>query len=608
MKRRKILSFAAATWATGTARSHPSPHRWQVDPLTPHDHATGAWIQRTSKLLWRASQRAPGDPHEWLLNAGPGAPWSAVYQPERLRVRLAWTDPAGSVVLSEGFWAEWTGFSGWVARHMPTIKGRWRLDAWLVVGDDTVSRLGQPVHFNVVAVDTLPRIAVDAHHPRYFADQHGQLFFPIGVNMAWATGNVLERYRIWLDHFSKAGGNLVRIWMSSWCFGIEWQDTGLGNFHNRQPQARQLDQVLSMAQARGVRVVLCLLNHGAFSLKADSEWAQNPYNRRHGGPIEHPEAFFTHEAAMACFENRIRYIAARWSHCPALHSWEWWNEVTWVPHEPEALLQWLQRMSHTLRRFDPYRRLQTSSWADTGPSNMWHQAGLDCAHQHDYTPNDLGARYQKTAETWQQRGYHRPIVPGELGALSKQPSPDPAEQALHRRQFHDGLWAPFMMGYASTALYWWWDHFLEAQQQWHWLRPFRNALDTWQSDGMPLRQLPPGHTVPPPAATEPQDEASMPAFGLECWVRAHPHGLMVWLRRPGLIGGEGELVPATTFVWPHNPHPQRMDTPRWRGHFLQTDRLTPEVIEGQPGTDGKLRIPVPAFQGSAVFWLQIPAP
>ncbi|MDP2416731.1 MAG: hypothetical protein U1D25_15310 [Hydrogenophaga sp.] len=539
-----------------------------------------------------------------MLNVSAESPCSAVYQPDQLRVRLAWTDPTGSVVLTEGFWAEWSNFSGWVARYIPTLKGQFRMDAWLVVGDETVSRLGQPVYFTVAEVDTLPQIGVDTHHPGYFTDQHGRFFFPIGVNLAWATGNVLQRYRVWLDNFAKAGGNLVRIWMSSWCFGIEWQDTGLGNYHNRQIQARQLDQVLSMAQARGVRVILCLLNHGAFSLKTDSEWAQNPYNRRNGGPIEHPQDFFTDEAAIACFENRVRYIAARWSHCPALHSWEWWNEVTWVPHAPGALLHWLQRMSHTMHRYDPYRRLQTSSWADAGPSHMWNQAGLDYAHQHDYTPNDLGARYQQTAEIWRQRGYHRPIVPGELGARSKQPTQDLAEQALHRRQFHDGLWAPFMLGYASTALYWWWDHFLEAQQQWHWLSPFQKALNTWQSSGMPLRQLPPGRTVPPPAAACPEDETAMPTLGLECWLRDNGKCLVTWLRRPGLIGGEGELIPATTFVWHSNRAAQPKHSHAWRGHFLQTDALTPVSIEGKTRTDGGLNIHLPAFRGSAVFWLQ----
>ena len=623
MQRRCFIQCAAALGAVPALASSPDAD-WLLPPLNAAQRRR--WLRHASSLAWQATPRQPGAWSEWLLPVPADlvdADGQQVYQPERLGVMLAWTMPDGEVMFTDAFWAEWGGFRGWVARLMPQSTGQWRMSAWLQVEGRAVARLGSPVRFTVDAVDTLPVLRVDARHPRYFADEAGHPFFGLGMNMAWAKGDVAGQYRTWFDSLAAAGGNLVRIWMSSWCFGIEWQDTGLGCYQARQAQARLLDEVLALAQARGIRVVLCLLNHGAFSLKADSEWQKNPYNSANGGPLAEPQAFFTSDSAIRCFENRIRYLAARWSHSPALHSWEWWNEVTWVPHQPEALLGWLRRVSQTMRRFDPYQRLQTSSWADTGPTDLWNQVGLDYVQQHDYTPHDLMERYRRSAQVWQRLHRPQPMLPGELGGSSRHPSGSPADMALHQRQFHDGLWVPFMLGYASTALYWWWDHFVAATNQWHWLRPLHQTIATLDAIGLPWRSLPaaqPGHPGlvpvadseqpgegPPQAATAGHATASPPGgwHGLECWVRADATCMLVWLRRPGLIGGQGDDIPPLTLSWqPGNPGPSQPAPAPWTGHVLQTDQTSPIPLTAHPDASGTWRIRLPAFSGSAVFWLQ----
>lgn len=599
MLRRQLLQAAALAAGLplhAASSAQIAPFAWQAPPLS--SAARRNWARAASSARWQASERAPGDPHEWLLAMPTSLPTPQVYQPDRLGVALRWIAPDGSVAYSEGFWAVWPGFQGWVARWTPQLPGHWQMEAMLMVDGQPHSRLGAPVHFGVQTVDTLSTIQMDAFRPGYFADRHGEPFFPVGVNLAWATGSVLERYRKWFDDLAQSGGNFARIWMSSWCFGIEWSNTGLANFHARQDHARRLDAVLSMAQARGIRVMLCLLNHGAFSLKADSEWADNPYNGANGGPLLQPQAFFTDEAAIACFQNRLRYVMARWSHSPAIHSWELWNEVTWVPHPAEALLTWLHRTTTALDKFDPYRRLRTCSWADSGPPATWARAGLDFAQQHDYTPNDLATHYQRTAQAWREMPQTLGVVPGELGARSRQPL-TAEDIALHTRQFHDGLWAPFMMGYASTALYWWWDHFLEAAQQWHWLRPFRKWVDTLRAHGIDLSQLPPAQrTAQHGAAQTPIDHPAV-----ECWVRTDCQTVVGWARQPGLTAGEGEEITHFSFLLP----PGDSATPPgtlWRGEFMPTHTSNTQVVHGAANAQGQVAIQLPAWRGSAVFWLQ----
>ena len=168
------------------------------------------------------------------------------------------------------------------------------------------------------------RCCVDARYPRYFADEHGHPFFGLGMNMAWAKGDVAGQYCTWFDSSAAAGGNLVRIWMSSWCFWHRVADTGLGCYQPAGP-GRAAGRGAGPGPARGIRGAVPAQPR-SLQPEGGLRVAENPYNSANGGPLAEPQAFSRPDSAIRCFENRIRYLAARWSHSPALHSWEWWNE------------------------------------------------------------------------------------------------------------------------------------------------------------------------------------------------------------------------------------------------------------------------------------------
>ena len=87
--------------------------------------------------------------------------------------------------------------------------------------------------------------------------------------------------------------------MSAWAFGIEWKDTGLGDYSGRMKQAWLLDQVFKLAEQRGVYIMLTLLNHGAFSTSVNPEWNDNPYNAANGGPLKEPRLFVRNAQARS---------------------------------------------------------------------------------------------------------------------------------------------------------------------------------------------------------------------------------------------------------------------------------------------------------------------
>lgn len=377
------------------------------------------------------------------------------------------------------------GAPGWRARFTPSTAGSWTATAVL-----TAPALeSTPVAFDV-AVDDAARgfVRIDADNPRYFAFDNGEPYVPIGANIAWATS--LEAtptdYERWFDRLSANGGNLARVWMASWSLGIEWQDTGLGNYRNRLLQAWLLDQVLNLAAARDVYIELCLLNHGAFSTSTNPEWDANPYNVANGGMLKEPASFVSDPQAIALFKRRLRYIAARWGYSPNLMAWEWWNEVSLTPISDEALKPWIQTMTAELQRLDPNDHLISSSYAGGSFTRIWREPELDFAQVHDYSGVDpvvyLGRELEKVQKNTSVNP--KPALAAEQGF-----SAYGADTTRNREDItlHNGVWAPPFLGYAGTAFTWWWDTYLDPGDHWGVYKPFADFIS-----GERLATLTPG--------------------------------------------------------------------------------------------------------------------
>ena len=442
-------TFVAGLLVVGlAAEAAPMTPRWDG----PHQRGSG-WLE------WRLTRTTEGG-----------------FDPALFDIGCDFTGPQGEILRVTAFWDG----QQWRLRLLPPTAGTWSA---------TPRGLAQqPFTFKVNTVVARQHIGIDPLDPRYFAFNDGSPFVPVGLNICWANGKTLTDYRRWFQRLADNGGNFARLWMASWSFGIEWTDTGLGHYGARMDRAADLDAVFELAEALGIKLMLCLVNHGAFSEKADAEWQANPYNRANGGPLTAPEDFVTDERAMALFERRVRYIAARWAHSPALHSWEWWNEVTWTPIKAAALRPWFTRMSRVLDAHDPYHRLRSSSWADRGDALAWALPELDYAQQHDYTTHDLIAHYGDAARAWAADGITaKPLFASELGLETtfdpKAPPPPFNYDAVH---LHNGLWAPLFQGYAATALYWWWDHLVDPLNMWPLYRGVAGYLAALHGAGLRL--------------------------------------------------------------------------------------------------------------------------
>jgi hypothetical protein len=307
-------------------------------------------------------------------------------------------------------------------------------------------------------------VRINRQNPHYLGFDDGSLYFPIGLNIGWATSvdDTVMDYRRWFDELSQNGGNFARVWMASWSLGIEWQETGLGDYTNRLKRAWLLDQVFQMANDRGVYIMLTLLNHGAFSQTVNPEWSENPYSTALGGPLQNPGDFATDSQAKDLFKRRLRYISARYASSPNLMAWEWWSEVNWTPIRENQLKAWITEMDDYLKTVDPYHHLTTNS-SSGKITHIWSMPELNIVQQHDYSDRDPIDTFGPIYSQLSRSGPEKPVILGEFGSSDDGEDASMDSDPVH---LHNGLWAAAFTGFAGTGMYWWWDIYIDPNNLW----------------------------------------------------------------------------------------------------------------------------------------------
>jgi hypothetical protein len=414
------------------------------------------------------------------------------YDPKEIELKVQFTAPSGKKADVGAFWYQGydpetrlpKGEPGWKVRFTPDETGAWSAVAYVLA--HAIRSI--PITFEVMPSSQPGFIRTNPGNPYYLAYDNGDFFFPIGVNMAWwgECCDPLQQYRKWLDQFSANGGNTIRVWMAAWSFGIEWKDTGLGNYDNRQYEAWLLDQLFIMAGEHHVKVILVLMNHGPFSLVANSEWDDNPYNSKLGGPISSPEQFISDRVAVVYYQQRLNYIINRWGYSTDLLAWEWWNEIDLTPITEKALIPWLKEMSSYLKQRDVNHHLTTNSFSVSNRSSVWKLPQLDIVQVHEYSEQfsvgdrDPTVRVGQGLLALKKILPAKPIILGEFGYSARDYGDDVEKTGI---QLHNGLWATTFSGYAGSGMYWWWDIYIAENNLWpHYkgLSDFMKGVDLTQ--------------------------------------------------------------------------------------------------------------------------------
>lgn len=405
---------------------------------------------------------------QWAVDAGQH--YKNPFDPREVAIDATFTGPSNDTIKVPGFWDG----SRFIVRFSPPVVGQWR--AKVTIKDSTGSRETSGGPFSVVP-SRMPGFVRRAANNRYCQFDDGKSFFMVGLNLCWAKGPAVPWFNKHFGILHNNGGNYARVWMCNSDLQLENKQLGLNiyDMHN----AKVLDDVLADAQKDGIYLMLTFMNHREFidhDMWGKADWPNLPYNAANGGPATQPIDFFTNPQAKQLFKDRLRYIVARYSAYRSVGFWEFFNEQEYTQFPvPNS---WNAEMAEYLRQVDPVKHMITTS--ANVPAEVWHEPQIDLTQTHIYgdgTASNLVAAIAKSERKFEN--YDKPHLIGEMGLDYHGPDSklDPEGKGT---ALHNSLWGALATGNAGTAIYWWWDNYIEPKNLWHVFKPigeFSRTID-----------------------------------------------------------------------------------------------------------------------------------
>ncbi|MEA5461096.1 PKD domain-containing protein [Arcicella sp. LKC2W] len=264
-------------------------------------------------------------------------------------------------------------------------------------------------------------IKLDPDNYQYYRHTSGQPYYPLGINVGW---NSIQNYSTIINNLANAEANLVRFWQVPFNRqALEWKNDGYnkGIGVYSQEAAAISDSLFSLSESKNIYLQLVLFQHGMFSENVNSNWNDNPYNAKLGGPLTKAEEFFYNETAKKSVKKLLRYTVARWGYSSQLFAWELFNEVQFTGIHPnqsaawkEGILSWHNEMGKYIKSIDPFKHIITTSAEDKQLLEMDKLEGLDVVQYHLYDTKLLDAQNTKD-EDFKQKLSRTAIINGEYG-------------------------------------------------------------------------------------------------------------------------------------------------------------------------------------------------
>ena len=503
---------------------------------------------------------------------------------ETNRVELLITRPDSSSCILSFFYdgIDGKGVEQWVARYAPAMAGphRFRVRINGVVTDDvrlTVEPNQRPRQGGLRIAD----------RPGIFTYASGEPFRGIGLNVCWA-----REYEYYFRKMRDAGMNVTRIWMCPWNLPLEWERTGLGRYD--LGSARKLDEILALAKAYGIYVILCMDFHGmapkGLGYFKEDRWLANPYNHANGGPCADRAEFFTNEEAKSWSKKKYRYIVSRFGHSAQVLAWEFFNEADLMAGKAIPVNRWHIEMAEYMKSIDIHHRMVSSSSTRQYVEKLvdaFRSPATDFIMFHDYNSPDIAPHFIDLFDACNEY-YQKPMVLGEFGVEYR--GADLTEKAdPHHIGLHNGIWSGWFSETPVIPLSWWWDNYIDPHNLWTEYASLSRFAQSMQADTgrLEFRTLDAGTLVTDPTRQVP------------CLVRAISSGerCALWLKnleyRWSSVGKSGDPKSLKPFLEKVPGLPPGRYAATW--YDPQTGRFTGIRSESESDPQGTLVLSVPSF-------------
>jgi len=412
------------------------------------------------------------------------------YDPDSLDVYSLFISPSGRTIRINAFfyrdyipdsctrrrlpcWREQPTMYPWRIRFAPPETGQWRFKVFVRTrGGESVQ--SPETSFTCVNSGNPGFLGTDGRNLVF--GQTGEVFPVIGMNTDWyrwgyVNPAISQQYRNIFSELNRYGANTASLAMINRTgLQIEWEYLGVYEYPeapvnsaeylaNRQAHAWEIDQIFDYADEFNIYLKFNLLQHADFGPDFWN-WPQNPYHR-YIPTVKEPVDFFADSTARLYFLKKLRYITARWGYSTHIAWYELVTEIDNISTQESGdrlVLDWFQQVAAALKELDNNNHLVAGSYATHFTGNdpsSWVWTSPDCGmiNLHHYGENKRTNfdRFHSLNKVRARVG-DKPVIFGEMGAY-----PEPVVDAATSQQFHNNLWATFMMESAGTGLNWHWE-------------------------------------------------------------------------------------------------------------------------------------------------------
>lgn len=213
-------------------------------------------------------------------------------------------------------------------------------------------------------------------HP-YFFTASGEAWTPIGQNdaISWVELAGLFRRKdlagveAHLRWLKASGVNCLRLMLEYAQVRHRYFERPAGRF---VPAMVQLwDDLFAMCERVGLRILLTPVD----TFWTWIHWRHHPWNRDHGGPLEHPSETLLCAGTRAVIKARLEFAVRRWGGSGALFAWDLWNEIhpAQAGDSAEPFGEFIHDLSTFVRQLEVelYGRAHPQTVSLFGPELWW---------------------------------------------------------------------------------------------------------------------------------------------------------------------------------------------------------------------------------------------
>ncbi|HLP55207.1 MAG TPA: T9SS type A sorting domain-containing protein [Fluviicola sp.] len=290
----------------------------------------------------------------WMVDPLPEPDSGPVYQSEEYNALGGWNEDVTDYPFR--------------VRFSPTQSGVWKAKIVIATEDGAVEVSTPDFEFNVFGTSNHGFVDVSANN-RYL-ELDGESFYPVGCNISWPETNeyhdpelralipagedfwtvqcrprVYEKYRGVISDLADNGANYLRLIMSP--TGTDIEHEKLGDYTGRLHMADELDQIVELAEEKGIFLHWNFNIHFRFENCDSEHWRPWNWNvtSSNGVPfcypaeisgVEDPIDYFTNAEAKKYHKQRLRYILSRWGYSTSIGAFELFSEISNVGSQAPA--------------------------------------------------------------------------------------------------------------------------------------------------------------------------------------------------------------------------------------------------------------------------------